>query len=154
MINSTMSQVFPIVPASSKTLWSIGIFAVLMLGLFCLSLFIAYSCQQVNFEINDQQLSITGDLYGRTIPLTSLVIDEAKVIKLDKSSPYQPRWRTNGIGLPGYQSGWFKLKNGEKSLLFVTEYKEVVYVPTVDNYSLLMSVQQPENFLELLRNLN
>ncbi len=146
-----MSQVFPIVPASSKTLLSIGIFAVLMLGLLCLSLFIAYSSQQVKFEINEQQLSITGDLYGRTIPLTSLVIDEAKVIKLDKSSPYRPRWRTNGIGLPGYQSGWFKLKNGEKALLFVTESNQVVYVPTIEGYSLLMSVKQPQEFLQLLK---
>lgn len=146
-----MSQVFPMVPASNKTLLSIGIFAVLMLGLFCLSLFIAYSCQQVKFEVSEQQLNITGDLYGRSIPLTSLVIDEAKVIKLDKESPYQPRWRTNGIGLPGYQSGWFKLKNGEKSLLFVTEKNDVVYLPTVEGYSLLMSVKQPTELLESLK---
>ncbi|WP_107666411.1 PH domain-containing protein [Cyanothece sp. BG0011] len=146
-----MSQVFPMVPASNKTLLSIGIFAILMLGLFCLSLFIAYSCQQVKFEVSEQQLNITGDLYGRTIPLNSLVIDEAKVIKLDQESPYQPRWRTNGIGLPGYQSGWFKLKNGEKALLFVTEKNEVVYLPTVEGYSLLMSVKQPTELLESLK---
>ena len=147
-----MSQVFPIVPASSKTLWSIGVFAVLMLVMLCLSLVIAYSSQQVKFEINEQQLSITGDLYGRTIPLTSLVIDKAKVIKLEKSSPYQPRWRTNGIGLPGYQSGWFKLKNGEKALLFVTEYNQVVYLPTVEGYSLLISVKQPRELLNTINN--
>ena len=146
-----MSQVFPIFPASSKTLWSIGVFAVLMLGLLFLSLFIAYSCQQVKFELSEQQLNITGDLYGRTIPLTSLVIDEAKVIKLDKASPYRPRWRTNGIGLPGYQSGWFKLKNEEKALLFLTEYNQVVYLPTVEGYSLLISVKQAQEFLQLLK---
>ncbi|MGK7939497.1 MAG: PH domain-containing protein [Crocosphaera sp.] len=122
--------------------------------LFFLSLFITYSCQQVKFQVNEQQLSITGDLYGRNIPLTSVVVDEAKVINLDKSSPYQPRWRTNGIGLPGYQSGLFRLKNGEKALLFVTEYNQVFYVPTVEVYSLLMSVKQPQEFLQLLKNLN
>ena len=147
-----MSQVFPIVPASSKTLWSIGVFAVLMLVMLCLCLVIAYSSQQVKFKINEQQMIITGDLYGRTIPLTSLVIDKAKVIKLEKSSPYQPRWRTNGIGLPGYQSGWFKLKNGEKALLFVTEYNQVVYLPTVEGYSLLISVKQPRELLNTINN--
>ncbi len=147
-----MSQVFPIGPASSKTLWSIGVFAVLMLVMLCLCLVIAYSSQQVKFKINEQQMIITGDLYGRTIPLTSLVIDKAKVIKLEKSSPYQPRWRTNGIGLPGYQSGWFKLKNGEKALLFVTEYNQVVYLPTVEGYSLLISVKQPRELLNTINN--
>ncbi|ACB53059.1 unknown [Crocosphaera subtropica ATCC 51142] len=147
-----MSQVFPMVPASSKTLWSIGILAVLMLGVLCLCLLIAYSSQQVKFEIDQQQLMIKGDLYGRNIPLKTLVIEEAKVIQLDQSSSYRPRWRTNGIGLPGYRSGWFKLKNGEKALLFVTELKEVVYLPTLDNYSLLMSVKNPDDFVEALKN--
>ncbi len=147
-----MSEVFPMVQAPSKTLWSIGIFSVLMLGVLCLCLLIAYSSQQVKFEIDQQQLMIKGDLYGRNIPLNSLVIDEAKVIELDKSSAYRPHWRTNGIGLPGYRSGWFKLKNGEKALLFVTEFKEVVYIPTLDNYSVLMSVKNPDDFLKALKN--
>ena len=146
-----MSQVFPIVPASSKTLWSIGIFAVLMLGIFLICFIIAYSCQRVQFEVNHQQLSIRGDLYGRNIPLISLVIDEAKVIQLNQSSPYQPRWRTNGIGLPGYKSGWFKLKNGEKALLFITELSQVIYLPTVEGYSLLISPQKPRELLDLLK---
>ncbi|ACK65987.1 conserved hypothetical protein [Rippkaea orientalis PCC 8801] len=148
-----MTQVFPIVPASSKTLWTIGVFALFMLVLLCFSLFIVYSSQQVQFEIDPQKLTIRGDLYGRTIPLTSLVLDEAKLVNLNNPSPYQPAWRTNGIGLPGYLSGWFKLKNGEKALLFVTKFQEVVYLPTQQGYALLMSAREPSNFLETLQRL-
>ncbi len=146
-----MTEVFKIIPAPAKTLWSVGILAVLMLALFLLTVYIAYSCRYVHFQLSETELRIQGDIYGRTIPITSLVVDQAVQVELNRKSPYKPRWRTNGIGLPGYNSGWFKLKNGEKGLLFVTDPRRVVYVPTTDGYSLLMSVETPERFLESLK---
>ncbi|MDJ0736388.1 MAG: PH domain-containing protein [Nostocaceae cyanobacterium] len=146
-----MTEVFKIIPAPAKTLWSVGIFALLMLAMFCLAIYIGYSSRHVQFQLSETELRIKGDLYGRTIPIASLVVDQAVQVELNRESPYKPRWRTNGIGLPGYSSGWFKLKNGEKGLLFVTDSPNVVYIPTTDNYSLLMSVEEPEKFLESLK---
>ena len=63
----------------------------------------------------------------------------------------RPRWRTNGVAIPGYQSGWFKLRNGERALLFVRDKRRVVYVPTSEGYSLLVSVDEPERVAAQLR---
>ncbi len=60
------------------------------------------------------------------------------------------RTRTNGAGLPGYQAGWFRLQSGEKALVFVTDLERVVYVPTNEGYSLLLSVEEPDEFLDAL----
>ena len=146
-----MSQTFPIIAPSAKVFWSLGILIVLMVGILTLLLYIAYGSQHLQIELNQSTLRIRGDIYGRSIPLTALAVEQASVINLDGRSPYQPRWRTNGIGLPGYRSGWFKLKNGEKALLFVTDEKQVVYLPTDEGYSLLMSVKEPETFLQALQ---
>lgn len=70
---------------------------------------------------------------------------------LTESPNYRPVWRTNGAGLPGYGSGWFQLENGDKALIFVTDKRRVVYLPTREGYSLLLSVPEPEKFLEALR---
>ncbi|MEA5509276.1 PH domain-containing protein [Crocosphaera sp. UHCC 0190] len=148
-----MSQIFPIIPPPDKTFWSLGIFILLMLGILCLFFYIAYSSSHLQVELNAEELRIRGDLYGRNIPVSSLVVNDASIIELDKQSPYYPSWRTNGIGLPGYLSGWFKLKNGDKGLLFVTDKKQVLYLPTDEDYSLLMSIKEPENFLEALQKL-
>ena len=149
------SEVFKIIPASGKTLWLLGVFtllfALLMVALLCLSSYIAYSSRHVQFELSSAELQIRGDLYGRRIPITSLVTTRALILDISPMSPYQPSGRTNGIGLPGYRSGWFKLRNGDKALLFVTDPHSVVYLPTVDGYSLLMSVKEPERFLQSLR---
>ena len=69
---------------------------------------------------------------------------------LTESREYQPRWRTFGTGLPGYRAGWFRLRNREKALLYVTDGSRVVYIPTRDNYSVLLSVAEPERFLQAL----
>jgi hypothetical protein len=63
----------------------------------------------------------------------------------------RPGRRTMGTGLPGYQSGWFRLANGEKALLYLTDRRRAVYVPTSAGYSLLLSPDDPDAFLEALR---
>jgi len=145
-----MTEVFKIIPAPARTLWAIGGFALLMAVILCLTGYLAYSSRYIQLELSDTQLHIRSGFYGRRIPITSLVTEQARQVELNRSSPYQPTRRTNGIGLPGYNSGWFRLKNGEKALLFVTEPQRVIYLPTTDGYSLLLSMQEPERFLQSL----
>jgi len=149
-----MSKVFPIVPASGKAFWFLGGIAILLLLLICLLGYIGYSSRYSYFELSAEGLRIKGDLYRRTVPLTFIVVEEAKSINLDTYPEYQPKIRTNGTALPGYRSGWFKLRNGEKALMFVTDPNRVVYLPTKDNYSILISVANPEEFLQYLQEIS
>ena len=105
----------------------------------------------VKFEVSRKGLHITRDLYGRQIPLESLRIDNAEIVNLRTSTHYRLKTRTNGTGLPGYKSGWFKLHNGEKALVFVTDMTRVLYIPTDQDYSLLLSTQNPEGMIKALQ---
>jgi hypothetical protein len=58
--------------------------------------------------------------------------------------------RTLGTGLPGYKAGWFRLGNGEKALVYLTDLERAVYVPTRAGYSLLLSPADPQAFLNAL----
>lgn len=145
-----MSDVFQLVPASDKTLWVLGGIALLLIGLLCLLGYLAYSSRHVRFEISPEGLTISDRLYGRTISAESLVVEEARRVDLRGVSEYRLRIRTNGVGLPGYRAGWFRLRSGEKALVFVTDLEQVVYVPTREGYSVLLSVVAPEEFLEAL----
>ncbi len=145
-----MNEVFQLVPASDRTLWFLGGIAILLIGLLCLFGYLAYSSRHTRFEISPEGLTINGRLYGRTISAESLVLEEAKRTDLSGDSEYRLRTRTHGTGLPGYRAGWFRLRNGEKALVFVTDLERVVYVPTKEGYSVLLSVAAPEQFLEAL----
>ena len=144
-------DVFAISPASSKPLWFIliicGLLAIVLLAL----VYTAYSSRNSRVEISSDRIKLVGDFWGREIPLGLLNVSAARVMDLDGSSEYLPKRRTLGTGLPGYSSGWFRLQNGEKALVYLTKRHDVVYVPTSDGYSLLLSVEEPEAFVERLQ---
>jgi len=147
-----MKQVFEMVPPSGPAFTALVVgLLILQGGLLALFVYIAHSARNVRFEVSADGLRIRGGLYGRTIPLRDLVIDEATVVDLRSDTQRRLGWRTNGIGLPGYQAGWFRLKNGSKGLAFVTDQTQVVYLPTRQKYALLLSVASPGHFLAALR---
>lgn len=143
-------QIFTIIPASNGPFWllaGIVVFLVLLVSVFA---WFAYSSRHVRFELSHEGLRIAGDMYGRTIPYASLVVDRIEVLDLSRDRERQLKWRTNGAGLPGYAAGWFKLRNGEKSLCFLTNQRSVVYVPTREGYSVMMSVERAADFTAAL----
>jgi hypothetical protein len=146
-----MEKVFSIVPASAGPSIFIWVLSVILLAVIALFIYIGYSSRNIQFTINDDGLRIGPGLYGRFIPREAIRTEGVRVINLTIDSEYSPKWRTNGIGLPGYSAGWFKLKNGEKALVFLTERTSAVYVPTTENYSMLLSVREAEEFAGVLQ---
>lgn len=103
------------------------------------------------FEIRPDGLALHGDLYGRLIPRAQLQVAQARRVDWSKDDGLRPKGRRMGTALPGYQAGWFRLRNGEKALLYVTDPTRAVYVPTTAGYSLLLTPADPDGFLARLR---
>lgn len=139
-----MKTTFPIIPSGSGPLWFLVIFAVFMLGMTGLIAWICLSPRTVRFEVSPEGLRIAGGMYGRSVPLSSLELSRSRPVDLGQDRELSPVLRTNGAALPGYLAGWFRLKNGEKALLFVTDRGRVFYCPTREEYSLLLSVEDAE----------
>jgi len=89
-------------------------------------------------------------MYGRMIPVGDLRQSEARAVDLRTDRGLQPVRRTMGTAVPGYRAGWFRLRDGEKALLYVTDPSRVVYVPTRKDYAVLVSVADPQAFLGAL----
>ena len=145
------STVFPMIPAASKSLWFFAIISLVLVAGIVLMIWLAWSMQNVRFTVSNEGLRLQGDLYGRLIPLKSLKLDEAVVTNLNADKDHQPTRRTMGTGLPGYAAGWFKLRNGEKALLFVTDRKHVARIPTTEGYSVMLSVSEPAALIDELK---
>jgi hypothetical protein len=150
-----MDKVFGIIPATSGVytfIWIFGAFmGILIIGLIALFAMFGNQAKHLTFTLTDEGLCIGPGLYGRTIPKQDIEIDGVKVVNLNVEKDYQLKWRTNGAGLPGYSAGWFKLQNGEKALAFVTDRNSIVYIPTSDNYSVLLSVQDPDVMVQAIQ---
>lgn len=146
-----MSETFSITPGGAKPLWFTLVIAILLLIIIFVMALSGYSSQKASFQVSNKGLRINGDVYGRLISQSKLLIDFAREIDLIQETKYRPKIKTFGTGLPGYQAGWFRLQNGDRALLYLTDYHRVVLIPTTDNYSILLSVQQPEKFLASLK---
>ena len=146
-----MKETFPLIPASSGPIWFFLGVSVVLVGMIILFGFFAFASRHVQCEVSTDGLRIVGDPYGRRLPLETLVLDGARVLDLSLDTGYRMKWRTNGAALPGYSSGWFKLHNGEKALVFLTDKRRVLYLPTQQGYAAMLSVADPEGLLSALQ---
>ena len=145
-------QTFPIAPASFRALWLL--LPVVVIPLLIAAVVVTKSLRGMRgarFDVSDQGLRLSGDFYGRTIPVSDLRGGAARRVDLETDSEFRPRWRTLGTGMPGYSAGWFRLRNGEKALLYLTDRTKAVYIPTRLDYSVLVSPDDPEAFLSAIR---
>jgi len=147
-------DVFAISPASAKPLWILGIICFLLALVLIALANTAYSSRYSRVEIEGDRIKIVGDFWAREIPFKRLNVSKARILDLAIDSEYSPKRRTFGTGLPGYASGWFKLRSGEKALVYLTQRHDIVYLPTSDSYSLLLSIEEPERFLKTLQQYN
>lgn len=107
--------------------------------------------RNLRFLLTAENLQIRGDLfYGRTIPRSALNIEQARLIPSDGEGALRATLRLNGVGLPNYQSGWFRTNFG-KTLLFRRPARQAVAIPVEDAYTLIVTPADPDQFLRALR---
>lgn len=141
-------QSFSIAPAGLKAAWLIVAILVPVIGVLLLSLI---GSRAARFEVSAEGLRLRGDFYGRLIPADQLRGDLARRVDFAAMPELEPTRRTLGTGLPGYLAGWFRLRGGEKALLYLTDRGRAVYIPTTAGYSVLLSPADPEGFLSAVR---
>lgn len=96
-------------------------------------------------EISDRYLRV-GYL---VTSLRSLERDKLALIDLQKRPDLVKVEEISGSDYGGLLNGWYKLKNGRKAYLAITDQSRVVYIPTKD-FDLLLSVENGEEMVRTL----
>jgi PH (Pleckstrin Homology) domain-containing protein len=148
-----MTETFPIVPGQARTLWIALLIALILVGAGATLYLSLRGRSSARFEVSPAGLRLRGDLYGRLVPANALRLDAARAVDLRLETSLTPAVRTMGTALPGYRAGWFRLRDGEKALCYLTDNTRVAYVPTTAGYAVLVSVENPSLFLQSLRRL-
>ena len=145
-------QSFPIAEAGRGPYWILLPVALILLGVAALIGFTLWGARTTRFELSAEGLRLRGDLYGRLIPRQQLDVSGAHRLGPEDTA-LLPKLRTLGTGLPGYQAGWFRLGNGQKALVYLTDRSRAVYLPTRAGYSVLLSPADPDAFIGALAQL-
>jgi hypothetical protein len=126
-------QTFAIAPAEIRALWLIGILILVVLVPVAVILG-----------------TVMSGAHGRLIP-SSQLMGGARRVDFSLEPDRAPVRRTMmGTGLPGYRSGWFRLRDGTRALLYLTDRSRAVLVPTTADYSVVLSPADPDAFLAAL----
>ena len=103
--------------------------------------------------IDDGALDVATTFYRRKLALAELRLDQARVIDLAERTEFKPALRSNGASLPGFHSGWFRLRNRSRAFVAIAAGPRVLWVPTTRGYGLLLQPRQPQVLLQHLREL-
>lgn len=141
------AQVFPIPNAGGTT--ALGAILLLPVALSALLALIFWP-RSLQIEVEPRELKIRGSVYGRSIPRRDLDLEQARRVDLEREPGLSPVRRSNGVSLSNYRVGWFRLRNGQRALCFLTQRDRVLYLPTKVGYVLLLSLDQPEQLLSAL----
>ena len=143
-------EAFAIAPVQTKAFWFVSLIPLLVLVVVVAVLVMTMSGRAGRFEVSSEGLRLRGDWFGRLIPADHLVRGSARRVDFTQTPDLTPARRTFGTGLPGYQAGWFRLRNGDSALLYLTDRSKAVYVSTTDGYGVLLSPSEPDRFLTAL----
>ena len=130
---------------------AIGI-AVAILVLAVVVLAFTYAPGPPAYTLTPGSLSIHDRFYPVT--LTAATVDVAGIRLLDPAADagWNPVERTNGFANTHYQSGWFRVRNGQKVRMYCAEGVHLVLLPPKgEGVTVLLAVEDPERFIERLR---
>jgi hypothetical protein len=130
--------------------WALG----LLIGLGpAILLATAMGVRKPKAELGKDGLRIRVSFINKRWALSELDSDRACLVNLDTRRELRPKWKLWGVAMPGLSSGLFKLYNGEKSHLYITDRQKVVYIPTQSG-PVLLSLERPGDFLAALQSLS
>lgn len=103
--------------------------------------------------LSADSLEVKTSFYSRIVPLSELKLDEARVVDLHERTEFKPGVKTNGYSVPGFRSGYFRLRNREKAFVAIAGERRALWLPTTRDAGLLLQPQQPDALLNRLREL-
>lgn len=178
MTPSATPQDFPVAPLARRTLWFLPAVWMLVMAVAWLTpheaaathpipawLITPFACALVvigpfillqyrRIRIEGDALRITAaSLLTRTIPLTELDLERARIVNLDEHPGYRPWLRLFGMSLPGFTAGHCLLRNRQRAFCLLSDREHVLVMQQRDGKCLLLSPEQPRLLLSKLRDL-
>jgi hypothetical protein len=129
----------------------LGLLAVTVLLPAALAMLLLRLMRRHRLELDTEALSVATTFYRRRLPYADLDLANARVLELDEQPAYKPLLKTNAMMVPGFHSGWFRLRNWKSAFVAISDGRRVLWIPTRRAYGLLLQPEQPQALLEHLR---
>ena len=136
-------------PLRAKLFAALGVGAVLL----AVSALLGAMMRRHRLSHDAAGIELATTFYGRRLAWPDLRLDEARVLSLGERTEFKPVFKSNGMSLPGFRSGWFRSRALERMLVATAGGDRVLWIPTTRGYGLLLQPRNPRAALEALREL-
>ncbi|HPX27092.1 MAG TPA: PH domain-containing protein [Treponemataceae bacterium] len=129
------------------------------MGTFTILIFVTVLCAFIviiiatstksTLSIDEGTVKIHSLMYKTDLSLSHIDKENVRVINMYDEN-LKITVRTNGIGLPHAQIGWFRGSEG-KYKLYLTDKTSVVSIPTTEGYTILFSSKDAEQIVKLIK---
>ena len=98
-----------------------------------------------------KHVRVKATYYSRLAALSDFDLGRARVVDTREHTEFKPALKTNGLALPGYWAGHFRLRDRRKAFCLVTDPSKVLALPHADGRVWLLSFEHPQAVLDILR---
>lgn len=121
-------------------------------AVFCVALWAVLSrlLHRHRMRLDATGLEVATTFYTRRHHWDALDLDGARVVDLGERPEFRPMLKTNGLSLPGFRSGWFRLRNGDRGFVATAGGTRLLRVPTRDGHDLVLEPVDPRTALDRL----
>ncbi|WP_395769060.1 PH domain-containing protein [Arenimonas sp.] len=132
---------------SEMPLWLLG----LLLGIGpAILIAAAMGVRNPQAKLGKDGLSIKVSFIDKQWAISAIDRANAALVNLESRQELRPKWKLWGAAMPGLSSGLFKLYDGRKAHVYITDRSKVVYLPTQSG-PVLLSLERPREFLDTLQ---
>lgn len=114
------------------------------------ALFVALTLRRRAIDLTSTHLVVKAGLFTRRVPIARLDIGAARISMLGEQADSRAGFKLLGVGLPGYRTGWFMMRDGGRAFLMTTS-GPTLRLPVRDAAPLLLTPAQPDTLLAALR---
>jgi len=121
--------------------------------LFCTLVWVAIviASRRSRVTVDGPSLTVRSTFFRSQVPLAALDLGKARLFDREEHTELRPGRKRIGVGMPGFHSGNFKLRNGQRAFVAVASGRWRLWLPRHDGTGLLLEPQDPRALLETLR---
>jgi len=103
-----------------------------------------------SLQVDAQGIAVRSTFFRTQVPLAQLQLDQARVVDLAELRSLR---KLRGHGLPGFRSGWYRLRNRDKAFVAAADSRLLLWLPSSAGHGLLPDVGDSDGLLPRLREL-
>lgn len=113
---------------------------------------LALAMRRRSVELRDGMLDVRATLFRKRVPVAALDLGRARVVDLAERTELRPWLKSNGMSVPGFHAGHFRLRGDfGKAFCLLTQRQRVLWLPLRGGKEqLLLSLERPQALLDAL----